>query len=107
MLIEEGHSRIPAYRETLDHVVGAIYARDMLAVARHGGLFVLSDLIRPVVFVPENKRVAELLSEFQRDKVQFAIVQGQDGRTIGLVTLEDLLEEIVGEIQEEAPRRKR
>jgi len=98
VLIEEGHSRIPVYRDTLDQVVGVIYARDLLAMMRHGGLLVLSDLIRPIKLVRDTKRVAELLSEFQREKVQLAIVQDQQGRTQGLVTIEDLVEEIVGEI---------
>jgi CBS domain containing-hemolysin-like protein len=101
ILIEEGHSRIPVYQGSLDRVAGVIYARDLLAMVRHGALFVLSDLIRPVVFVQSTKRVAELLSEFQREKVQIAIVQDAHGMTIGLVTIEDLLEEIVGEIHEE------
>ena len=105
VLIEEGHSRIPVYRSSLDHVIGVIYARDILATVRHGGLFVLADLIRPIAFVRETKRIAELLSEFQRDKVQIAIVQNAKQETMGLVTLEDLLEEIVGEIHEEAPHR--
>lgn len=105
VLIEQGHSRIPVYRGSLDQVVGVIYAHDLLAMVRHGGLFVLSDLIRPVISVPETKRVAELLSEFQRDKIQIAIVQDAKGATVGLVTLEDLLEEIVGEIHEETPPR--
>jgi len=105
ILIEEGHSRIPVYRGSLDQVVGVIYARDLLAVTRHGGLFVLSDLIRPIDRVAGTKRIAELLSEFQRDKTQIAIVQDDKGTTVGLVTIEDLLEEIVGEITEEAPRR--
>jgi len=105
VLVEEGHSRIPVYRGSLDHVEGVIYARDLLATMRHGGLFVLADLIRPVASVQENKRVAELLSEFQRDKTQIAIVRSTAGKTVGLVTIEDILEEIVGEI-EEAPRRK-
>lgn len=106
VLVEQGHSRVPVYRGALDKIVGVIYARDLLAVVRHGGLFVLSDLIRPVAFVRETKRVAELLSEFQRDKVQIAIVQDAARKTLGLVTIEDLLEEIVGEIREEAPKRK-
>ncbi|MBI3320693.1 MAG: HlyC/CorC family transporter [Candidatus Omnitrophica bacterium] len=105
VLIEEGHSRIPVYRGSVDHVAGVIYARDILAMMRHGGLFVLSDLIRPVAFVQGTKRVAELLSEFQREKIQIAIVQDGRDSTIGLVTIEDLLEEIVGEIREEAPKR--
>jgi CBS domain containing-hemolysin-like protein len=105
-LIEQDHSRIPVYRDDLDHVIGVLYARDLLTMVRHGSLFVLSDLIRPVAFTPGSKRVAELLSEFQRDKTQIAIVQDRAGRTIGLVTLEDLLEELVGEIHEEAPKRR-
>ena len=96
VLIEQGHSRIPVYRGDLDHVAGVLYVRDLLVMVRHGGLFVLSDLIRPVVFVPSTKRVAELLSEFQREKIQIAIVQGARGATAGLVTIEDVLEEIVG-----------
>ena len=103
VLIEEGHSRIPVYRGSLDQVEGVLHARDLIAMVRHGGLFVLSDLIRPVAVVGEGKRVAELLSEFQRGKTQIAIVQDARRTTTGLVTLEDLLEEIVGEIHEEVP----
>lgn len=109
LLVEEGHSRIPVYRETLDRIEGVIYARDLLAVVRHGGLFVLPDLMRPAYFVAETKRVAELLADFQRLHIQIAIVQGPQERTMGLVTLEDLLEEIVGEIHEatEEPKNRR
>lgn len=103
LLIEEGHSRIPVYRGSLDHIVGVIYARDLLAMIRHEAVFVLADLIRPVVFVPSDKRVAELLSDFQRLKSQIAIVQDARQTTMGLVTIEDLLEELVGEIHEEVP----
>ncbi len=101
VLIEEGYSRIPVYEGSLDRIVGVVHARDVLAMARHGGLFVLQDLIRPVKIVRENKRVAELLSEFQREKIQIAIIQDAQGKTTGLVTIEDLMEEIVGEIYEE------
>ena len=106
VLIEEGHSRIPVYEGSLDHIIGVIYARDVLAVIRHSSLFVLSDLIRPVTLVRDSKRLAELLGEFQRNKGQIAIVQDAKGATIGLVTLEDVLEEIVGEIHEETPHRR-
>jgi len=106
VLIEEGHSRIPVYQGSVDHVIGVIYARDLLVTVRHGGLFVLSDLIRPVMEVQGDKRVAELLGEFQREKIQIAIVKDAKGTTSGLVTIEDLLEEIVGEIREEAPKRR-
>ncbi len=105
VLVEEGHARIPVYRGSLDHVEGVLYARDLLAIVRHGGLFVLSDLIRPIKTVPETKRVAELLSEFQREKIQIAMVKDTRGATVGLVTIEDLLEELVGEIHEEQPGR--
>ena len=105
VLIEEGHARIPVYQGSLDQVVGVIHARDLLMTMRHQDLFVLSDLIRPVAVVPETKRIAELLSEFQRSKTQIAIVRDGKGRTSGLVTIEDLLEEIVGDIHEEAPPR--
>lgn len=103
-LIEAGHSRIPVYRGSLDRIEGVLYAQDLLAVWRHGGLFVLPDLVRPAYRVPETKRVAELLTDFQRLHIQIAIVQSQSSATVGLVTLEDLLEEIVGEIREEVPR---
>lgn len=106
VLIEEGHSRIPVYKGSLNDVVGVIYARDLLAMVRHGGLFVLQDLFRPVLFVPETKRLAELLSDFQREKIQIAIVRDARGATTGLVTIEDLLEEIVGEIREEVSQRR-
>ncbi len=102
VLVEEGHSRIPVYQGTLDEVAGVIYARDLLALVRHRQLFVLADFIRPIAIVPETKRLAELLSDFQRDKTQIAIVRDARGSTVGLVTLEDLLEEIVGEIHQEA-----
>ena len=106
LLIEEGHARIPVYRDTLDQIVGVIYSRDILAMVRHGGLFILADLIRPVKVVPEEKRVAELLSEFQRDKIQIAIARNAKGMTTGLVTIEDLIEEIVGEVREEVPSKE-
>lgn len=100
VLIEEGHARIPVYRRSLDELVGVLYARDLLAIVRHGKLFVLADLIRPVLTVPQTQRVAELLGEFQRRYTQIAMVQDAHGRTVGLVTIEDLLEEIVGELGE-------
>ena len=104
ILIEQGYARIPVYRGTIDQIMGVIYARDVLAMVRHGGLLVLGDLVRPVKFVSESKRLAELLSEFQRDKIQIAIARNAQGATTGLITLEDLMEEIVGEIKEEAPK---
>ena len=106
--IEEGHSRIPVYRGNLDRIEGVIYSRDLLAMVRHGGLFVLADLVRPIYRVPETKRVAELLTDFQRMQLQIAVVQSHPQRaTAGLVTVEDLVEEIVGDLHEEAPASRR
>ena len=107
VLIEEGHARIPVYQGTLDRIVGVLYARDLLAMVRHGGLFVLADLIRPALVVPPTKRLAELLRDFQREKVQIAIVRDEQQRTVGLLTIEDLLEEIVGDLQEAPGSPKR
>jgi CBS domain containing-hemolysin-like protein len=107
VLIEEGHARIPVYRGSLDDVVGVIYARDVLATMRHGGLFALQDLIRPIASIGPQRRLAEVLGEFQRSKIQIAIVKDARGATQGLLTIEDLLEEIVGEIREEVPRQGR
>ena len=103
VLIEEGHSRLPVYRGSLDRIEGIIYARDLLAMWRHGGLFAVPDLLHPPYHVPPTKRVAELLSDFQRMKIQIAIVQDPQRATLGLVTIEDLIEEIVGEIREAIP----
>ena len=100
--IKAGYSRLPVYRESLDGILGLVYLKDIVRAEREdqaGGP--LQDLIRPAVFVPEQKRVAELLREMQTDKFHMAIVVDEYGGTAGLVTLEDLIEEIVGEIVDE------
>ncbi len=99
---EQEYSRFPVYNENLDNILGIIRVKDLLqiddtALDRHP----ITPLIRPVAFVPETKRVPELLKEFQRRQVQMAIVVDEYGGTAGLVTIEDLLEEIVGEIRDE------
>lgn len=99
---EAGFSRIPVYEDNLDNVVGILYVKDMLDFVRRGKLNVLvKDLAREPYFVPETKRVDELLREFQMRKIHMAIVIDEYGGTAGLVTLEDLIEEIVGEIFDE------
>ncbi len=102
-VIEEGHSRIPVYEETIDEIVGILYAKDLLPLLRvsAGEPPSLRTLLRTPVFVPESMSVDDLLHEFQRRKVHIAIVLDEYGGTAGLVTIEDLLEEIVGEIQDE------
>jgi len=101
-LLESGFSRAPVYEETIDHVIGTLYARDLLR-ATHGGnkLEKLQDILRPVYFVPEAKRVDELLDEMQARQVHMAIVVDEYGGVAGLLTLEDIVEEIVGEIRDE------
>lgn len=101
LLIEEGHSRIPVYKDSADNIVGIIYARDLLHIWHNKGLVVIQDLIQPAYFVKKTKKVNEVLKDFQRMKVQIAIIVDEDKKALGLVTLEDLIEEIVGEIEEE------
>jgi putative hemolysin len=103
---EEGHSRIPVYQGTIDSVLGVILTKDLLRVLyeRGGaadGEFDARSILRPALFVPDTKPVDELLSELRRQAVHVAIVLDEFGGTYGLVTLEDLLEEIVGEINDE------
>lgn len=103
LISEEGHSRFPVYKDSLDNIIGIIYIRDLLYILRQGKLVVLDDIIHNAYFVPLDKKVNELLIDFQKMKIQIAVVVDADKKTMGLITLEDLLEEIVGEI-EESPR---
>ncbi|MDQ1443548.1 MAG: magnesium and cobalt exporter, family, partial [Acidimicrobiaceae bacterium] len=99
---EAGYSRLPAYGEGPDDIRGLVYLKDIIRRVRENGAHgPLRDLVRPAVFVPEQKRVAELLREMQKDKFHMAIVVDEYGGTAGLVTLEDLIEELVGEIVDE------
>ena len=101
LVIREKHSRIPVYNDTIDNVSGVVYARDLLeAFDRKNGGPTVSDLTKPAYFVPETKKVSELLKEMQKEKMQIAIVVDEYGGTAGLITIEDLLEEIVGEISD-------
>ena len=97
-----GHSRIPVYNQSIDSITGIIYVKDLFLLSAEERKGVkLSSLARKAHFVPETKKVDELLKEFKRDKVHMAIVVDEYGGTAGLVTLEDVIEEIVGEIQDE------
>jgi CBS domain containing-hemolysin-like protein len=99
---EQEYSRIPVFQENLDNILGIVVVKDLIQLAdAEGSAQPITSLVRPVSFVPETKRVPELLKEFQRKQVQIAIVVDEYGGTAGLVTLEDLLEEIVGEIRDE------
>jgi putative hemolysin len=102
LVLTEGHSRTPLYKESVDHIVGILYAKDLLRIIAAGGPRPrLRDIMRPALFVPESQSVDDLLHELQRRRVHMAIVLDEYGGTAGLVTIEDLLEEIVGEIQDE------
>ncbi|MBI3920276.1 MAG: HlyC/CorC family transporter [Armatimonadetes bacterium] len=102
MIVREKHSRIPVYRETIDEIMGVIYSKDLLPHLRRGEREIpVEKVCRPPYFIPETKPVNSLLEELQRNHRLMAIVVGKDGGTAGLVTVEDLLEEIVGDILDE------
>lgn len=100
-VIEEGYSRLPVYRDTVDHIIGVIYSKDLLSLLEHRDLIVLQDIVRPAYFVPESKKISQLLREFQLKKAHLAIVIDEFGGTEGIITMEDIIEEIVGEIHDE------
>lgn len=101
-IIDCGHSRIPVYDTTMDNIVGLLYAKDLL---KYWGVddagFSLRAIMRPPMFIPESKNLEEMLQEFRKKRVHLAIVVDEYGGTSGLLTIEDLLEEIVGDIQDE------
>jgi CBS domain containing-hemolysin-like protein len=106
LIVAKGFSRIPLYEETIDNVLGIVYAKDLLRCITEERRPALRDIARPPYFIPESKRVDELLAELRQSKVHIAIVVDEYGGTAGLVTIEDLLEEIVGEIQDEYDREE-
>ena len=102
LFVEQQYSRLPVYEEDLDHVLGFVFVKDLVPLADTAGdERIISRLLRPANVVPETRRVAALLKEFQRQRIQIAVVHDEYGGTAGLVTLEDLIEEIVGEIRDE------
>ena len=102
VITESGYSRIPVYSGSFDNVKGILYAKDVLPYAGSPDSFKWQSLIRPPYFVPETKKINELLKEFQLRKIHMAVVIDEYGGTSGIVTLEDILEEIVGEISDES-----
>lgn len=105
-IIGEGYSRIPVYDEIIDKIIGIVHAKDILPLLAHDKSWTLSDIIRKPYFVPETKKINDLLSELQQKRIQIAIVIDEFGGTAGMVTLEDIVEEIVGEIQDEYDEEK-
>jgi CBS domain containing-hemolysin-like protein len=100
-IVKAGHSRIPVYQESIDRIIGVLYAKDLLPFVIGNNRIPLLDLIRPAYVVPESKRLNVLFAELRRNKTHLAIVADEYGGTAGLVSIEDVLEEIVGEIQDE------
>ncbi|MBE9474971.1 MAG: HlyC/CorC family transporter, partial [Chloroflexi bacterium] len=101
-LQQSGHSRVPVFKDSVDNILGLLYAKDLLGIWREGKREIsLSDQLRQVYFVPESKKAGELLAELQAKRIHMAIVVDEYGGVAGLVTLEDIVEEIVGEIRDE------
>jgi putative hemolysin len=98
VLLEEGHSRMPVYDGDLDRIVGYVVARDVLALAWENNLIALQDIVRPLIYVPFNARIGSVLRELQAKRIQIAVVVDEYGATAGLVTIEDLVEELIGDI---------
>ena len=98
---EQEYSRFPVFKESLDNIAGFVFVKDLVALDNREHARQITSLLRPAVIVPESKRVPELLKQFQRQQTQIAIVVDEYGGTAGLVTIEDMLEEIVGEIRDE------
>jgi len=102
LIIETGYSRIPVYEDTLDNIKGIIYTKDLLPYLHEPENFNWLGLIKQAYFVPETKKIDDLLAEFQKNKIHIAIVIDEYGGTCGLVTMEDILEEVIGEISDES-----
>ncbi|HET6244190.1 MAG TPA: gliding motility-associated protein GldE [Bacteroidia bacterium] len=100
-IVESGFSRIPIYKENFDTISGILYIKDLLPYLNNDAGFEWQKLLRPPIFVPENKKIDDLLKEFQRKKIHLAVVVDEYGGSSGIVTLEDIMEEIVGEISDE------
>ena len=101
MVFTEGYSRIPIYKETIDNIIGVLYVKDLLVVMRRNEPIDLIKLMRPAYFVPETKKINRLLQHFQRSHMHIAVVSDEFGGVSGIVTIEDIMEELVGEIQDE------
>ncbi len=105
-IISEGYSRLPVYDDIIDKIIGIVHAKDIIPLLADNKDWALSDIIRKPFFVPETKKINDLLSELQQKRIQIAIVIDEFGGTAGMVTLEDIVEEIVGEIQDEYDEEK-
>jgi len=105
-VIEEGFSRLPIYLGDVDNVIGIVHTKDLLRTLIDNKFRTLKEIMRPVHFVPESMKINELLRDFQKHHIQMAIVTNEFGSTAGLITMEDIIEELVGEIQDEHDEEK-
>ncbi|MBK6759749.1 MAG: HlyC/CorC family transporter [Ignavibacteria bacterium] len=100
-VMNEGYSRLPVYRGSIDNIVGIVYAKDLLTLMHHKDLIILQDILHAPYVVQEDVKIKRLLRDMQRDKVHMAVVIDEFGGTAGMLTLEDIIEELVGSIQDE------
>jgi CBS domain containing-hemolysin-like protein len=100
-IIDQGYTRVPVYRDSIDNIIGIIYAKDLIGVLEHRSLIIFQDIIRPPYMVPESKKISLLLKELQKNRQHMAIVIDEFGGTEGIITIEDIIEEIVGDIRDE------
>jgi putative hemolysin len=101
IVLEEGYSRMPVYRDTIDHIVGIVYTKDLLGLLEYGNAIILQDILRLPYFIPDSMKISALMQDLQQRKLHMAVVVDEFGGTEGIVTMEDILEEIVGEIHDE------
>lgn len=105
-VLEEGYSRMPVYQGSIDNILGVVYAKDLVMLMSYRNLIVIQDIMRPAFFVQEGDKIKSILREMQRRKVHLAIVTDEFGGTAGIITLENIMEELVGDIQDEYDEEK-
>ena len=101
IVLEEGYSRLPVYSGSIDNIIGIVYTKDLISLLEHRDIIILHDILRQAYFVPETKKISQLMRELQQKNIHMAIVIDEFGGTEGIITMEDILEEIVGEIHDE------
>ncbi len=105
-VVEENYSRMPVYKDNIDNIIGILHTKDLLQVLNNKDFKTVQQIIRPAYYIPPTKKINELLREFQTQHIQLAIITNEFGETAGLVTMEDIIEELVGEIQDEHDEEK-
>ncbi|OGS47085.1 MAG: hypothetical protein A2539_08300 [Elusimicrobia bacterium RIFOXYD2_FULL_34_15] len=101
LVVETSHSRVPIYKDTPENIIGMIYERDLLDMWRGGAVFSFEDLLRPIMFIKEDAKISELMRQFKKGESHMAIVKNAQEKVVGLVTIEDIIEEVFGEILDE------